>query len=486
MIRAEIEEKSILAFVEKDEKTDDIGTLIKIEVKNKFSFKELETYIKKAFVYPSVTIELIDLVSLQKLDSKLSYLNIDIEKIALGEWRNIISNQIDIILAKREFCLSPYVQDKKLIGSIVLFSEGGRKKKELKTLLAGVTHKSIVKEKLKEIINDEKVTTNDIHNTIIQLSDDLDKRMREYPDFWKEIKNRSIANITNYEMLNVVLDENFDIVQIITDDIQDISKGRGILFIRSEVILPDLGIEWQSVNSFLYNSGKIVRNMLKLSRDDTNSIYDEDIISLKEIEDADYEMDNLYEDEENENYYEQVSRGNREIDVYDSEWTYFYDLLVAKKNNYIIGYGIESDRITSFIEENEETGWYDFFKNSRFPHEYNGENIKICSSGMYQDGIKIDLEPQMVLPLGVGWSIVNLTSRARFDLNVSRHEINNNREVIDEWMDTYGKIVQRIIVERCTSILKKMNLQYSIEDILADRKTGEYLEKRVFNVLETS
>lgn len=66
-------------------------------------------------------------------------------------------------------------------------------------------------------------------------------------------------------------------------------SSRGIIFIPTTFIDYNLGIEWRSVNAFMFNKGKVVKNIIKMSSDLSGILeYRNDIISLDYIADAQY------------------------------------------------------------------------------------------------------------------------------------------------------------------------------------------------------
>lgn len=60
----------------------------------------------------------------------------------------------------------------------------------------------------------------------------------------------------------------------------------------------------------MFNDGKIVKNIIKVTDDsDESSLFESNIISLDEIADADYEMNDRLQEQESEDYYEHIIKG---------------------------------------------------------------------------------------------------------------------------------------------------------------------------------
>ena len=101
-------------------------------------------------------------------------------------------------------------------------------------------------------------------------------------------------------------------------------------------------------------------------------------------------------------------------------------------------------------------------------------------SELYQDGILLEFNPQCIVPIGVGYVIVNLTAESRLELNVSRHELNNNREIISKWNKRVGCVVQKKVAENCIRVLKENNLDFKIEGVYCPRMWKVFLKKNVY------
>ena len=85
----------------------------------------------------------------------------------------------------------------------------------------------------------------------------------------------------------------------------------------------------RSINAFMFNESKIVKNIVKVSSDtDDSSLFTSNIISLDEIADADYEMNNRLQEQESEDYYEHIVKG--EYDEIDDNYGFSYDVILLK------------------------------------------------------------------------------------------------------------------------------------------------------------
>ena len=231
----------------------------------------------------------------------------------------------------------------------------------------------------------------------------------------------------------------------------------------------------------MYSSILLVKNIVKVSSDtDDSSLFTSNIISLDEIADADYEMNNRLQEQESEDYYEHIVKG--EYDEIDDNYGFSYDVILLKDNDFYEIFDVEGEIIEDVIENNDFLREYKFFNNIAVPDRYKGERFVFGKSELYQDGILLEFNPQCIVPIGVGYVIVNLTAESRLELNVSRHELNNNREIISKWNKRVGCVVQKKVAENCIRVLKENNLDFKIEDLLSQNVEGFFEKECLFNM----
>ena len=306
-----------------------------------------------------------------------------------------------------------------------------------------------------------------------------DEKFKKYPQFLFPIFRNDIHEIVDYKQLILELDDTFNISRIYKDTISN--SSRGIIYISSNFVDYNLGIEWRSINAFMFNESKIVKNIVKVSSDtDDSSLFTSNIISLDEIADADYEMNNRLQEQESEDYYEHIVKG--EYDEIDDNYGFSYDVILLKDNDFYEIFDVEGEIIEDVIENNDFLRGYKFFNNIAVPDRYKGERFVFGKSELYQDGILLEFNPQCIVPIGVGYVIVNLTAESRLELNVSRHELNNNREIISKWNKRVGCVVQKKVAENCIRVLKENNLDFKIEDLLSQNVEGFFEKECLFNM----
>lgn len=470
-IRAEIESKSTVAYIDKDVESEMHGTFIYINVKNRYTFKELKEYINMYFKYPSVAIKLIDLDTMKQLSHKIDDIaDVTYEDVAVEELYKYIYSMEKIEKRRREE-VDKLEADFNLIGEcrkIIVEDKNIGAINKIKDILNNIFYKSLIAENLKNTIvqiEKRKDSVKLITEVIIKMHNNIKTEMDKYPKLIYDINNKKLLDLADYKFLVLELNEEFEIFRMHKNRIHEKLGKRGIIYISTMIEDYDNGIEWKSVNAFLFNDGKIVKNLLKISSDKCIDNGFNNIISLDEIGDADYEMSMLFEAEEDENYYEGARKYQDYMDYMD--YGYTYDVLMQKNNDFYLRLDVEGKVIEYIDVEDQAKNGYRFFDTVAVPSNYKGEMYDIRKSTLYQDGILLNCNPQNIVPIGVGSVTSNLTGRARFELNVSRHELDLSREVVEQWIKQSGVIIQEKVAKKCIDTFELLGLDYEEKDMIS-------------------
>lgn len=475
-INAEIESKSTIAFIEKNIQRAWQGTTVILHVKEKYSFDELKDYVFTYFGCPSVEIDLVD----------VDTLNMYADGSTLLDESECILQIVEHPEQKRNYGINKILPDYKcLMKMMEILSDEAEIDGtigKVRNMLNNSFYETDLLERIKAIVNDTVVNEecmSKIRKEVSSQKKIIDEKFEKYPQFLFHIFRNDIHEIVDYKQLILELDDTFNISRIYKDTISNFS--RGIIYISSNFVDYNLGIEWRSINAFMFNEGKIVKNIVKVSSDtDDSSLFTSNIISLDEIADADYEMNNRLQEQESEDYYEHIVKG--EYDEIDDNYGFSYDVILLKDNDFYEIFDVEGEIIEDVIENNDFLREYKFFNNIAVPDRYKGERFVFGKSELYQDGILLEFNPQCIVPIGVGYVIVNLTAESRLELNVSRHELNNNREIISKWNKRVGCVVQKKVAENCIRVLKENNLDFKIEDLLSQNVEGFFEKECLFNM----
>lgn len=490
-VYAYIQKNSNIAFLETTECDRKTGTIVLLKTQNKYSFEELKEYFESTFIYPSVMLRLINLDSLIQNDLKINYINMDMNQInGVKNWIRI-DEKLDSFKRERAKAIESYNLDLRLLRKIFMTlgdkEDAGEWIETIDIMLKTMSSNSIIKRKWEQFFSchDKKdASIKKIKSILQQCQDENNNKLSEYPSLEWIKRNEKMKDIRAYELMCILLDKDFNISQICKDnEVQNLRKGFGILSIRTSVMDTKIGIEWQSINSFLYNSGQIEKNILKISPTHESDVVEDMVISLDDLQDADYEVNLQYEEDNDENYYKMLTQwkdSDRSGDIY-TEPTYLYNVISVADNDFWVNYNVEINEGLKHEEYDKNDSGGRLLSNSRMPDNYYDDILEMDLSLLCQDGIRLEVNPQVVVPLGIGWTVANLTAEARMELNVSRHEINRGREKLDEWICSTGEKIQRQVAQHCLCVFEQLGLNYRLDDLFYIDCPDEYFEKKLFN-----
>lgn len=474
-IGAEIESESTMAFVEKSVQRDCQGTTIVLQIKENYSFFELRNYIFKYFNYPSVEIDLVNIDEMcTYIDKKDTFdKNISILQFVVhaGKKRKekLDKTSFDYGFLQK---MSNILLDDEDINNLINRIYG---------ILDNVYIETEVTKRVRSVVNkmDEKEEIiRKVRKEVGKQKNIIDKKRKRYPEFLFQRHRSVIPEIVDYKQLILEFDDNFTIKEFYKDKQINVSS-RGIIFIPTTFIDYNLGIEWRSVNAFMFNKGKVVKNIIKMSSDLSGILeYRNDIISLDYIADAQYEMGLLNEEKEDEAYYKDMNKNNH--DESETDFNDLYDILFLKNNDFYKIFNVQTEQIENIMEDKEVMERHKLLEYVTVSEKYRGERFLFGESELYQDGILLNFNPQCIIPLGVGYVKANLTADSRLELNISRHELNNNKDVIRKWNKQVGYEIQRKVAENCINVLKKNNIDFEIHDLLSEREESFLKEKNFF------
>lgn len=177
-------------------------------------------------------------------------------------------------------------------------------------------------------------------------------------------------------------------------------------------------------------------------------------------------------------YYKDMNKNNH--DESETDFNDLYDILFLKNNDFYKIFNVQTEQIENIMEDKEVMERHKLLEYVTVSEKYRGERFLFGESELYQDGILLNFNPQCIIPLGVGYVKANLTADSRLELNISRHELNNNKDVIRKWNKQVGYEIQRKVAENCINVLKKNNIDFEIHDLLSEREESFLKEKNFF------
>ena len=260
-------------------------------------------------------------------------------------------------------------------------------------------------------------------------------------------------------------------------------QGAGLLFVQCAFDDWALGVEWRSIHGFLFQDQGLTLGLVKVGEKERARIEENYGLDLAEaldsaypewykpeelldafLEDHSYQLGQALEDGiDTSLYYLDVTRERitrREISR-------------TKRREVYMGYysgGAENEIID-----------YDLIKGSfihphlsEIPEAAAVEEMYRTKSHFYQDGIPLDMDPSGLVPLGMCRVRVNLSGRARMELNVTRRYVDESQAKLDAWLADVGRSIQQRVIEQLQQTIQAWGIQ---GDLYALCTEGEHFDK---------
>ena len=493
------------AFIEKKHTSDYVGTTLSMKLKEKFSFESIYNYICSTFKYPSVELRCIDIDNFIINNKKLK-INNTYESYINEPYK--LLHDAEVVNKKRWLVVEPITTKIKKLTEIETDTENiinwiinnqyydeiisdNKKFQEFKhQIKETLTKISDSKIQLQYPFSISTINQKDLFNQsyeyinklqefakfIANLVSEQSKLLKEYPSFYNKITTDAVTFNNDWEY--TVIDLNDDLrIQSITQYHKpiDLSTRTGILIMKHSYQDYDVGIEYSSINGFIFHNGIITSQLIQLQGYheviDNNKRLKKIILgsydsygSLRDMLAAEYfDMD----DYDKEAYFLETSDGEyvtgmrfeptyNIIKINDNKFTYYKDEVLDINTSFFKGSNPqELFYLAQPIESNEIS--------------YELEDIRktdLITSSYCQDGISIPFEIEQLFPIGYFKIICNTTHSSRIPLNVTRHEISRISSDIESWYDNTGKTIQNQIYINTLRLLKNLNLDFNFSEIM--------------------
>ncbi len=506
-----ISSKSSFAFIECGESLCDFGTFVLLELKEKYDVNDITDYIHDTFSYTSVPVTFIDVDKFERLVNFLE------EKEGISQYSSKVfrnSHRIGMILKTVDTINDSKVKiQKEYAKTFHVIEEAVKYISEWK-YKARITYSSLVNFK-KEFYIDLLKIYPEIHQNIdiiernlglVNISknnaaieeynkvifsnlDIINKVLLEvrrnlnseanplYDDFITGVKTNKFTDKFDFSTCIILLDYKLQIKNVIFDCEIIPKDSLGIIIINSSFIDNDNGIEWVSLNAFLFNRGIITNSLARIVGLDYDFIESSNSHGVygdieNELEDDFYESEMITGNPTTEVIFAttseilkidklEIERATEACDLY---YTYF------RKGEYL------NDRNITNIILSEKTDYpnnYNEFDNNVITNlSILRTNLSELKNQAYQDGIKLSIMPNYVTPFGMCYATVNLTSKARFDLNVTRNTIDETESKVSYWTNNIGYLIQKRVLKNITNKFNEYHLWYKLDDMLVYDKNN--------------
>lgn len=472
-IAVEIEKDSNLAFIERREKTEFHGTVIELKLKDRYTFISIQRYLQQYFCAPAVRIELIDLDVLEAADTSniingfdLNTLNSSLRKKnkymknlnSYYERIDIIRNIVSECDTLRATIFS--INEDEVFPLNQMFQQHNTILHKLKDHPYLVSDDILQKYKKfqrntidKESENYKKLLSEIIDNLNTYQNNELDEYVNYYKNLITVIGSVRWEQLMDKEICIAYLNKEFKVADVAClIEPERMQNNVGIVFIKSDYNNPKLGIEFTIVNAFFFENGNMPTNILRVRGNDFIFTDNEEskIISLDEIYDMQYQLDlEFIEKEEEENYHRQIRN------LEEEEYSYKVDVLYGEGSVKIL------KNVNSMSVDETSLNGGALFLSGDVCEKIDDITVipKFSKSLFCQDGIKINANLSGLVPFKMGYYKCNFFGDSRFELNVTRHDINRDSSLINNWIKIYGKKIQKEVIENVVTKLKECGIK---------------------------
>lgn len=541
MYKVNLSTNANLAFLEQIKNKEFCGTVISLNLKNKFRIKNILKYIKETFSYPSVKIDCINLDDFVKTAKMFNKENEAVECLYHPHKLRDMLNEINILnITKLKPIKEKYSKISNIISktnSIINWLNDNKqlsesysdkeKFEDFKKLIKEIN--SMVKiSKIKELnapfqlnkiseknlfIETDKYidTLNTFYNKSITFRNKLNDDISKHPEFVINLPAPKVEFEGNWHNLVAIFDNNLNICNIIYDaNSDDVLDKTGVLFIKNDFVNKSLGIECSTINGLIFSNGETCKTISKLvmkieksyryetvtrtegliygSLSKYNEIYDE--IKFYEAEDLASMLPDyipIYDDS-----------GNLIDDIRFEDG---YDSVYIDENNF---YKISNLNLLSLQDSHKYIDFDDKIYTAagkplissgfnNYEPDFINDNdnitdigalidISLLKSHFYQDGILLPFNIERIFPVGYFKIICNLTADSRIKLNVTRHKASEIKDDIEPWIKNIASKIQYNIYTNLNSELNELKLSCSFRDLMWE-KTVETFSNECYQEL---
>lgn len=464
-VMAEIEQGSSVAFIERLCKKQESGTFISLHLVNKFTFENIKVFLQDYFLCPSIMVTLIN------LDNFYYNMNI-IENKELNHYEfedllqqtKMLKSKYDAFLVEKNYvskingnCMSIEDIISGLSGDDIFPIKKVKDYHEsllfdLKTLNIdnrlvdclkkfNETKIEIEGEAYLELISKTK-------KQVLQYKEEISKEFSDYKDFYYIIGNNYKFRILDEEIVIIVINDDLQVSKVIKGiDIEVIKRDKGIIMINSNGGEKECGIEYDCVSTFLFDRGELVEAIAKIKTlESDGQKIGEKTDSFVDMDDLAYEIEERFENEIDEKIYK-----SNILDRIFTPYEYKIDALFCDGVVKIVK-GVDP---SYFVDDNVYMG-SPFLQTCTYDKTWNYETVPVIGNSVFtQDGIKLGINLSSLIPLKANVFSCNLLGDARFQLNITRHDINNDRLLIEKWVNKYGTKIQNKVIHNITEKLNE-------------------------------
>lgn len=499
--RVRMYSNSTHAYFEELEPQPDSGTTVCMKLKRCYRTWEVRDYLTKTFRYPSVPVEWLDLDQMGRQIEGLTSMKWLKHQLAIGSCgqmpQHLFERDYDYFEAVRNGIFKERYEEKELVKHLSdeleqCWERWVRQEKldllkrksferEASILLRDIKpldKYTDIREKISELLTqskqwNEQEFSNMVSTLLYQIRDQLDglavleqkleKAANDYMGPRYRLGQASLSPFWEFNECIIPFVEDFSAWTVITEEAQGkrYQNGSGIFFVQCAFDDWNLGVEWRSIHGFLFKNGELTTQLVKIGSEERKVVEETYGVDLEEALDPafvdDYEPEELLRDYmQSERLVQEIVTSLYQLDVSRCHITW-------REKTWTECLGTYDGRYLNKRPEKEEHNGDFMEKTIHTLQLTKGINAEVAAiessirtkSGMYQDGMPLDVDPTGLVPLGLCRVRVNLTGSAQMDLNVTRRHVDESRTKLDAWIANVGVFIQQRVIELLDQAIRK-------------------------------
>jgi len=500
-----------------DVDTEMKGTIIRLSLKHEFKYDSIRSYIESTFMYSSVGITCVDFDKLSALATTLSIdapLNVktsglrgyieDIKEKAGRATKPLLERLVNINQATND-----------LDELIDWVKENNDFNEKTTDTAAYNIYKKLAKAAAKSLSDTSPPETEDISTGVelnkrnllaeahAYLSDlenkraaiasarlDVTANLRAYAVPCTELPVQPVSFGIGWKYCFVALNHEFHVSDVTCFDKPiDMSNKTGVLFIYNSRADGSREIEYSFITGVFVSNGSVCQRLSKYNRL-SYSYKDRDYVDSRPlIVGSNFDFN---DDDSIDEFYDDITSVMYDDDDYDADFnkgekiTREYDAVFIKDNKFIVqkniqlsDYSLLSD---AYVDSKDGYPLLDPINHARSLIRDDDMPLKTAElnlaytdtdSQYFQDGIRVPLAIDKLFLFGFFRIYCNCTADSRFSLNVTRHNVSENRDDVDAWVTSTGRYLQTEILNHFLSSLKALDLDVDLDEWIQSIDSGD-------------
>lgn len=513
------------AYFEELEPQPASGTTVYMKLKRNYWIWEVQNYLARTFRYPSTPVEWLDLDQMERQIEGLADMKRLKHQLAISSCGQMPQHQFepdyDYFEAVRDGVFKERYEEKELVKRLSDELEQHWKQWNRQEKTGALKQKSFeqeasmllrdirpldkytdIREKISRLLTqskqwNEREFSDMVSSLLSQIRDHVDgmaiveRQLEQAATTYIGPRHRlGRANLSQFWGFNecvIPFVEDYSVWTVITEEAQGkrYRNGSGVFFVQCAFDDWNLGVEWRSIHGFLFQNGALTTRLVKTGSKERNAVEATYGVDLEEALDPafmdDYEPEDLLRDYmQSEQLMQEIVTSLHQLDVGRHRITWKEKVWTECLGAYDGQYSNRSPEKEEHSGDFMERTLHVLLTTNGMEAEATAlENSIRTESGMYQDGMLLDVDPTGLVPLGLCRVRANLTGSAQMELNVTRRHVDESRTKLDAWMANVGVSIQQRVIEQVEQAIQRWGFCGDLSALCTEEESSdEYFDRR--------